>query len=138
MAVATRVLGLVRARYVDFGPTLALEKLVECHDLAVSKETRCKWLTEDGLWVPLARRGDRIHQPRHRRSCSGELIQIDGCDHEWFEERAERCTLLVYIDDATSGLTELFVRPGDERQELARSSRLIPATPTTRCRRHES
>jgi transposase len=102
------VLGLVRARYADFGPTLALEKLVECHNLVVSKETLRKWMTEDGLWVPHARRRDRVHQPRHRRACAGELIQIDGCDHEWFEERAERCTLLVYIDDATSKLMELF------------------------------
>jgi hypothetical protein len=45
--------------------------------------------------VPHARRRDRVHQPRNRRTCLGELIQIDGCDHEWFEGRAERCTLLV-------------------------------------------
>ncbi len=107
-ALKESVLELVRARYADFGPTLALEKLVECHGLVVSKETLRKWMTEDGLSVPHARRRDRVHQPRHRRSCTGELIQIDGCDHEWFEERSERCTLLVYIDDATSKRMELF------------------------------
>ncbi|HZM11416.1 MAG TPA: ISNCY family transposase [Candidatus Limnocylindrales bacterium] len=101
------VLGLVRARYADFGPTLAREKLRECHGLEVSKETLRKWMTEDGLWVPHARRRDRVQQPRNRRTCLGELIQIDGCDHEWFEERAARCTLLVYVDDATSRLMQL-------------------------------
>jgi hypothetical protein len=65
-------------------------------------------MTEEGLWIPRARRQPQIQQPRHRRPCRGELIQIDGCDHEWFEERAGRCTLLVFVDDATSALMELL------------------------------
>jgi hypothetical protein len=68
-------------------------------------------MIEVELWVPRSQRTRRVHQPRHRRSCFGELIQIDGCDHEWFEERAPRCTLLVYVDDATSRLMGLrFVK----------------------------
>jgi len=107
------VLELVRGRYADFGPTLAREKLVECHGLEVSKETLRKWMTEDGLWVPHARRRDRVHQPRNRRTCLGELIQIDGCDHEWFEQRAARCSLLVFVDDATSRLMQLHFCDGE-------------------------
>ena len=107
------MLEVVRGRYADFGPTLAREKLVECHGLRVSRETLRKWMTEDGLWVPHARRRDRVHQPRNRRSCLGELIQLDGCDHEWFEGRAERCTLLVYVDDATSSLQQLYFCDGE-------------------------
>ena len=61
----------------------------------------------DGLWVERARRAPRIQQPRRCRSCRGELIQIDGSDHEWFEERAGRCTLLVFVDDATSAVMAL-------------------------------
>jgi hypothetical protein len=64
------------------------------------------------LWVPRSQRR-RVHQPRRRRSCVGELIQIDGCDHEWFEDRAPRCTLLVYVDDATSRLMELLFVPSE-------------------------
>jgi hypothetical protein len=60
------------------------------------------------LWVPHARRRDRVHQPRRRRACLGELVQIDGCDHEWFEDRGQRCTLLVFVDDATSSLMQLL------------------------------
>ncbi len=102
-------LALVRSQYEDFGPTLAHEKLTELHGLEFSVETLRHWMIDDGLWVPRARREARIQQPRHRRSCRGELIQIDGCDHEWFEERAVRCTLLVFVDDATSKLMEQTV-----------------------------
>jgi len=64
-------------------------------------------MIEEGLWKTRAQRRKRIQQPRHRRDCFGELVQIDGCEHHWFEERGPKCTLLVYIDDATSRLMEL-------------------------------
>jgi hypothetical protein len=64
-------------------------------------------MTDTGLWIPRKQRPPKIHQPRNRRSCLGELIQIDGSDHRWFEERAPACTLLVFIDDATSRLMAL-------------------------------
>jgi len=106
-AVCEQALGLVRARYADFGPTLACEKLTEQHGVAVSRETLRQWMIEAGLWVPRAKRPRRAHQPRQRRSCLGELAQIDGCEHAWFEDRGPKCTLLVYVDDATSRLMEL-------------------------------
>src|SRR5689334_4591694 len=59
-----------------------------------------------GPCLPRAQRRS-IHQPRRRRDCSGELVQIDGCDHAWFEDRGPPCTLLVYVDDATSRLMML-------------------------------
>jgi hypothetical protein len=64
-------------------------------------------MREAGLWIPRALRSASIYQPRNRRHCVGELIQIDGSDHRWFEDRAPACTLLVYIDDATSRLMHL-------------------------------
>jgi len=105
------VVALVRERYADFGPKLAHEKLVELHGIRVGRETVRKWLAEAGIWLTRAERTQRAHQPRRRRECLGELVQIDGCDHEWFEERADRCTALVYVDDATGRLMELrFVK----------------------------
>ena len=101
-------LAIVRSRYEGFGPTLAHEKLTELQGLQLSVETLRYWMIDDGLWIPRARREPRIQQPRCRRPCRGELIQIDGSDHEWFEERAPRCTLLVFVDDATSALMELL------------------------------
>jgi transposase len=95
------VVELVRSNYADFGPSLAAEMLLSKHDVRVSRETLRKWMMADGLW--LSRRQRRsFHQPRLRREAFGELIQIDGSDHRWFEKRGDACTLLVFIDDATS------------------------------------
>jgi hypothetical protein len=85
--LCTQAIALVREKYGDFGPTLACEKLTEVHQLSVSVETLRKWMITDGLWVPRKRRRPRAHQPRSRRPCLGELVQIDGCDHDWFEGR---------------------------------------------------
>ncbi|WP_371826881.1 ISNCY family transposase [Microvirga sp. VF16] len=97
-------MSLVRVHYADFGPTLAAEKLAERHDLRVGRETLRKWMMEDGLWLDRRRRLPSVHQPRNRRERMGELIQIDGSKHWWFENRGPQCTLLAYIDDATSQL----------------------------------
>jgi len=69
-------------------------------------------MRQAGLWLSRAER-KRIQQPRHRREHVGELIQIDGSDHRWFEDRAAPCTLLVFIDDATSRLMELRFVPSE-------------------------
>ena len=97
---------LVRESYIDFGPTFAAEKLAEDHGLKVSRETLRKWMQDAGIWLSRKQRR-RFHQPRLRRECLGELIQIDGSDHRWFEDRGPACTLLVFIDDATSTLMQL-------------------------------
>jgi hypothetical protein len=65
------------------------------------------WMIADGLWLDRKQRLKRVHQPRHRRECIGELVQIDGCEHWWFEDRGPQCTLLVFVDDATSRLMHL-------------------------------
>ncbi len=104
------VLSLIRQDYPDFGPTLAAEKLTERHGIRVSSETLRKWMIADGIWQSRAQRR-RVHQPRFRREALGELIQIDGSEHRWFEDRVPACTLLVFIDDATGALMHLrFVR----------------------------
>src|SRR5882724_10149085 len=109
LATATReqALTLVRERYPDFGPTFAHQKLTEEHGLAFSVETLRGWMTAAGMWVPRAQRARRSYPPRERRACLGELIQIDGSEHAWFEDRGPRCTLLVYVDDATGRVMEL-------------------------------
>ncbi|MGY2997093.1 hypothetical protein ACVWWD_005954 [Mesorhizobium sp. URHB0026] len=77
----------MRDRYRDFGPTLASEKLLEWHQIAVSTETLRKWMTEAGFWTSRRERKKQLHQPRGRRDCLGELVQIDGSHHWWFESR---------------------------------------------------
>jgi transposase len=98
---------LLRANYYDFGPTLAHEKLVEAHGLRIALESVRQLMISEGLWQPRRARQAVIHQLRERRSRLGELIQIDGSPHDWFEGRAEKCTLLVMVDDATSRLMHL-------------------------------
>jgi hypothetical protein len=61
----------------------------------------------DGLWLDHKQRQKRVHQPRPRRECVGELVQVDGSEHWWFEDRGPQCTLLVFVDDATSRLMHL-------------------------------
>ncbi len=72
-------LSLIKENYPDFGPTLAAEKLTEHHGFTVSRATLRKWMIEDGIWLSRKQR-QTFHQPRLRRECYGELIQIDGSD----------------------------------------------------------
>jgi Helix-turn-helix domain len=99
-----RVLGILRELYADFGPTLAAEKLRTRHSIDLAKETVRRLQIASGMWIPRKLRPPTVHQPRARRACVGELVQIDGCEHRWFEDRAPACTALVYVDDATSAL----------------------------------
>ncbi len=107
-------LALIHEHYVGFDPTLAAEKLRERHELVISKETIRQWMIADGLWLTKAARR-RIYQPRNRRDCLGELVQIDGSMHPWFEERAGKCSFLVFIDDATSRIMHLRFCPSESR-----------------------
>ena len=106
------VLSIIGAHYGDFGPTLAAEKLVERHGISVSRETVRQWMTEAGYWTPRARR-KTVHQLRPRRERFGELIQIDGSLHAWFEDRGLMCSLLVFIDNATGRLVDLHFCPSE-------------------------
>jgi len=129
--LAEHAIALIRERYADFGPTLAAEKLRECHGVVLGKETVRSLMTSAGLWIP-----------RNRRACLGELIQIDGSsDHAWFEDRAPACTLLVFIDDATSRLMQLHFVPTESAFAYSRPPApisSITASPlrSTATRRH--
>jgi transposase len=80
--VRQTVLELVRQRYSDFGPELAREHLAEHHGFAHSTKTLRGWMIEAGVWAPKKRRAQRVHSPRLRRACLGELVQIDGSHHD--------------------------------------------------------
>jgi len=110
--VRDRAVQLVRSTYADFGPTLAAETLADKHGLKVSRETLRKWMIDADLWLSRKQRR-RLHQPRLRREALGELVQIDGSEHRWFEDRADPCTLLVFIDDATGRLMQLRFVPSE-------------------------
>lgn len=102
---------LVSWHYYDFGPKFAAEKLAEKHGIPISKETLRQWMIDWGLWEAKRQKQAKIHPQRARRDCFGELAQIDGSPHDWFEGRGPKCCLLVAIDDATSRLCSLHFEP---------------------------
>ncbi len=99
---------LIREHYADFGPTLAAEYLQASHNLKLSVETVRQLMIKAELWRPKRQRKPRVYQQRQRRERFGELIQADGSHHDWFEGRADKCCLLVLIDDATGKLVGLL------------------------------
>lgn len=102
-----KVLTLVRQHYIDFGPKLANEYLKNKHSISISKETLRRWMIEEHLWIPRKKNNKRLHPSRERRRVFGELVQVDGSHHAWFEGRSPPCVLMVFIDDATSLITSL-------------------------------
>ena len=103
-AQLSQITEIIRNKYHDFGPTLAHEKLTENHGIYISRETLRKAMIAGHLWKPKGRKYLDLHPLRERRGCEGELVQLDGSPHDWFEGRAPECSLLVFIDDATGKL----------------------------------
>jgi hypothetical protein len=115
-AVRRKVLAAYRSRYRDFGPTLASEKLAE-DGLVVGVETLRRWLLAAGLWERKRRR-DPHRSRRPRRSCFGELVQMDASIHDWLEGRGEELVLITMIDDATGKVLAKFYRGGTVEAHL--------------------
>lgn len=106
-ATIEAALELIRAHYWDFGPTFAAEKLANNHGICIDHETLRRAMIYAALWKSKKGKGKTAHPPRERRASFGELAQIDGSHHAWFEDRAPKCTLYVDVDDATSKLLAL-------------------------------
>ena len=92
-----RIMAVVRQHYPDFGPELAGQYLRAEHGLKASTETLRAWMIMAGLWQPKLHRTKRVHSPRQRRACLGELVQIDGSHHAWFEGRGPKSCLTAFI-----------------------------------------
>jgi len=105
--LAQSALEIVREHYSDFSPTFACEQLRKRHKIELSKETVRRLMIEAGLWIPRKARQAALHQPRERRACLGEMVQIDGSRHRWFGQDGPECALLVYVDDATGRILQL-------------------------------
>jgi len=111
-----KIVELLRGKYEGFGPTLAAEKLFDLDGVEISRESVRRLQMAHGSWKPKRRKAKRAFTLRERRPRFGELIQIDASHHDWFEGRAPRCALIVFIDDATGRLTALHMAKAETRE----------------------
>ena len=120
--LARKALNLVREKYADFGPGFAAEKLAEVDKLKINSETLRLRMIKEGLWKPKTKKVNR-HYLRERKESFGEMAQIDGSSHCWFENRAPACTLLAFIDDATSRILHLGFVEGESTATLMKATK---------------
>ena len=99
--IKNKIINFCKGKYKGFGPTFATEKLFKIEKIKISDETLRLWLIKEGLWQR-QRKHKKHRQWRERKHCFGELVQLDGSHHPWFEDRGLKCVLEGYIDDATS------------------------------------
>ena len=116
------VMGLFNKDFHDFGPTFAVEKLRELYGITISRETLRKAMIAHGHWH------GRKRKPKHRRwrerkEFYGVLIQLDGSPHDWLGGRGPKCTLLVFIDDATSAIVWAELVPSESTEALMQATR---------------
>lgn len=105
--IVDKIVGLLKTKYVGFGPTLAAEKLNEINNIKISDETLRTLMSKNNLWKPRHRKKNKEHREwRPRKENYGVMQQYDGSYHHWFEDRAEECCLLLSIDDATGKITK--------------------------------
>ncbi|AEQ96201.1 helix-turn-helix domain-containing protein [Xanthomonas oryzae] len=110
------IMALIHECYGDFGPQLAGEYLQSQHQQRIGTETLRGWMIEAGLWKAKKRCAARQHSPRARRAGLGELVQIDGSHHDWFEGRGDKCCLIAFIDDATGRVLAARFSPAETTQ----------------------
>ncbi len=112
--LADRAIGSIKEKYADFRPTFAAEKLLEIDKIKLSAETVRQLMIAANFWKDRKRKA--IHREwRERKDCFGEMAQMDGSDHDWFEGRRIKCILLASIDDATSRIFLRFTEHEDTR-----------------------
>jgi transposase len=115
MDFKVKILSLYQQKYFEFGPTFAVEKLLEDDQEVINAETLRLWLKKEGLWSK--KRKHKIYRERReRRARFGELLQIDGSIHHWFSDERNDC-LLNIVDDAT-GITFALLDKGETTKIL--------------------
>jgi hypothetical protein len=112
--LADKAISKIKEKYADFRPTFAAEKLLELEKIKLSAETVRQLMITANLWEDRKRKATH-REWRERKDCPGEMAQMDGSDHDWFEGRRAKCILLASIDDATSKVFLRFTEHEDTR-----------------------
>jgi hypothetical protein len=110
-------MSLFEGQFAGFGPTFAAQKLDELYGIKISKETLRKALIAEGHWDGKKRK-IKHRKRRERKEYYGEMVQIDGSPHDWFEGRAPRCTLINFVDDSTSSIPFMMLAPSESKESL--------------------
>ena len=110
-------MSLFEGQFAGFGPTFAAQKLDELYDIKVSKETLRKAMIAEGHWAGKKRK-IKHRKRRERKEYYGEMVQVDGSPHDWFEGRGPRCTLINFVDDATSSIPFMMLAPSESNESL--------------------
>lgn len=110
-------MSLFEGQFAGFGPTFAAQKLEELYDIKVSKETLRRAMIVEGYWAGKKRKIKHRNR-RDRKEYYGEMVQIDGSPHDWFEGRGPRCTLINFVDDATSSIPFMMLAPSESKESL--------------------
>lgn len=105
--VKDKVLKLYRNQYSGYGPTFVCEKLFDDHKIKLGDETLRLWLNQENIFYE-KRKGRKHREWRERKHHFGEMVQMDGSHHAWFEGRGTECVLMGYIDDATGTVSGRF------------------------------
>jgi hypothetical protein len=116
------VMKLFDEQFEGFGPTFAAEKLEELYGIKISHETLRKAMINAGLWHGRQRK-PKHRERRERKEFYGVMVQLDGSPHDWLEGRAQKCTLLVFIDDATSQILWLEFAPSESLESVMKAAR---------------
>lgn len=115
--IKSEIMDILRSEeYEGFGPTFARDKIEERQGCRLSSETIRKWMLNEGLWVPKRKKKSKAYPRRQRRGRFGDLIQGDGSRHAWFEDRGDECTMVIFVDDATSQITAAKFVPAETTQ----------------------
>lgn len=123
-SIREEVLELHRRKYGDYGPTLFADRLEVNEGYVIDHETLRRWLHAAGQ-VPVTRKGPKHRKKRPRKPHIGSMVQLDGSDHDWFEGRGPRCTLLVFIDDASNTIFMRFATSENIKEVLAATREYI-------------
>ncbi len=115
-------ISMLQGEWEGFGPTFAAEQLKERYGIKINRETLRQVMIQEGLWQPKKKRSQH-RKRRERKEYFGQFIQLDGSPHDWFEERGPRCTLLVFIDDATSKIVWLEFFKSESTKGVALATR---------------
>jgi len=112
--IREKVVSLTRTSYPDYNDHHLTEVLGEEHGIRLSRSSVRRIRRAVDLASPRKRRPPRHRSWRERSPQAGMLLQIDGSQHKWLEDRGPKLCLIAAIDDATGEVPWAVFRPQED------------------------